>query len=365
MLDRFEKEIQERERLEREKQEHQLNQINKYYIKEGSHRQHTNNRKQKRKKGRKNSHVSNLPTIISFSVLIICLLVSCTVCIALLAQNRKVQKESIAVMGMIDTIQADMNSNNSVIYTEEEVQELLLQENSKVEKNFLDLLKTRMESGSGTVSMLREFFPEYIVMLDANEYLFFPKLETIKRHNYLDENFILQDNNEMIYQENEDIISKKGIDVSKYQGDIDWKLVSEDDIEYTFVRLGLRGYVSGEIVIDDTFEQNVKGASNENIGVGIYFVTQAISIEEAIEEADFVIEKLEPYKNKITYPVAIDIEAVASSSARAKNLSKEERTDYCIAFLERYDCKVVRPNKAAIIIVCLCVFQVSSCTPAR
>ncbi len=145
----------------------------------------------------------------------------------------------------------------------------------------------------------------------------------------------MSEEGELTYQEGETVLSYKGIDVSRYQGDINWKKVKADGVDYTFIRVGLRGYGTGEIVLDEKFEKNVKNAFSAGVKVGVYFFSQAITEQEAIEEAEFVLEQLAPYKDMITYPVAIDVEKVASASGRMNQLTKEERTNVTVAFLER------------------------------
>lgn len=130
------------------------------------------------------------------------------------------------------------------------------------------------------------------------------------------------------------VVSRKGIDVSKYQKKIDWAKVKADGVEYAFIRVGCRGYGSkGTLIWDETFHQNVKGALAQGIQVGAYFFSQAITVEEALEEAELVIKELKDYN--ITYPVAMDIERVQNDKARQDTLSKEARTEICIAFCER------------------------------
>lgn len=130
--------------------------------------------------------------------------------------------------------------------------------------------------------------------------------------------------------------SHKGIDVSKYQETIDWAKVAANGVEYAFIRVGCRGYgSSGSLIKDETFHRNVKGALAQDIQVGAYFFSQAITVEEALEEADFVIQELEGYD--ITYPVAVDIECVAGQTARQDALTVAERTEICIAFCERIE----------------------------
>lgn len=83
--------------------------------------------------------------------------------------------------------------------------------------------------------------------------------------------------------------SRFGIDVSSYQCDIDWQKVAADGVEFAYIRMGYRGYESGKIVEDKYFRRNIEGARAAGIDTGVYFYSQAISPEEAIEEAEYVI----------------------------------------------------------------------------
>ena len=123
-----------------------------------------------------------------------------------------------------------------------------------------------------------------------------------------------------------------GIDISHHQGDIDWEKVAASGVKFVFIRLGYRGYESGLLVKDDRFEDNIRGALQNGIAVGVYFVTQAISVEEAVEEAQFVMENIRPYN--VTWPIVLDIEDAASATARTAELSQQARTDHAIAFCE-------------------------------
>lgn len=200
--------------------------------------------------------------------------------------------------------------------------------------DFLTQMRARMESGDSTVSMLRDFYPDNIVLYEKGKYIFKDILDTVKHNELSAENIRAdEETGEITYVNGEEVVSRKGIDVSKFQGEIDWKSVKEDGVEYAFLRLGIRGYTTGEIVIDETFEDNVKGALGQDIGVGVYFFTQAVTEEEVLEEADFVIETLQPYA--INYPVVIDVEDVDSQNARTNDLTAEERTKLVIAFCER------------------------------
>ena len=180
--------------------------------------------------------------------------------------------------------------------------------------------------------MLRQFFPENLIYYDEKTYVFAPVLDAVKKHNLKSENFRMNDAGEMEYVENGTVVSHRGIDVSKYQGEIDWNKVKADGVEYAFIRLGLRGYESGKIVLDEYYEKNMRGANEAGVKAGVYFFTQAVTVEEAKEEADFVIENLSDFD--VPYPVVFDVEMIVGGKGRANELTQAERTDICIAFCE-------------------------------
>ncbi len=128
------------------------------------------------------------------------------------------------------------------------------------------------------------------------------------------------------------ISSKMGIDVSEFQGeDIDWKQVKKSGIEFVFVRLGYRAYgEEGELVLDAMYDQNVKGALDAGLEVGVYFFSQAVSKKEAAEEAKFVLKHVKPYE--ITGPVVYDTEEIKWDTARTDGNTRQEFTDYAKQF---------------------------------
>jgi GH25 family lysozyme M1 (1,4-beta-N-acetylmuramidase) len=121
---------------------------------------------------------------------------------------------------------------------------------------------------------------------------------------------------------------KPGIDVSSWQGDIDWDKVRESGIEFVIVRAGYRGSVTGAIVKDKYFDANVSGAQSAGLQVGVYFVTQAINEAEAVEEASAVMEMCSPYKLEL--PIYLDVEG--SGGGRGDRIDTETRTSVCEAF---------------------------------
>lgn len=190
-----------------------------------------------------------------------------------------------------------------------------------------------MNQEVGLVTMLRYFFPEKLIFYDKKGYQFADILDSVEKHTYNASNFSMNEMGEITYSDAGNVISHKTIDVSKYQEDIDWAAVAGDGVEYAFIRLGLRGYQSGALVLDDTFADNMMNAQNAGIKTGAYFFTQAVNVEEAVEEADFVIENLEGYD--VECPVVFDVEMITSGEGRANQLSIEERTAICIAFCEK------------------------------
>lgn len=122
-----------------------------------------------------------------------------------------------------------------------------------------------------------------------------------------------------------------GIDVSTWNGTIDWNRVAKSGVSYAIIRCGFRGTTVGGLVADNKFEANVKNAQAAGIKVGIYFFSQATTEAEAVEEASTCLTMIDVYKVKPTYPIFIDIEG-AGAGARAANLNKSQRTAVAKAF---------------------------------
>ena len=124
-----------------------------------------------------------------------------------------------------------------------------------------------------------------------------------------------------------------GIDVSYYQGEIDWEQVKESGIEFAMIRLGYRGYgQEGKLVEDKMAFKNLEGALDAGLQVGVYFFSQAITVEEAIEEAEFVLQRIKIYD--ITMPVVYDWEYI-SEEARTAKMDRRTLTDCYKAFCDK------------------------------
>ena len=122
-----------------------------------------------------------------------------------------------------------------------------------------------------------------------------------------------------------------GIDVSRWNETINWTKAKEEGVGFAIIRVGYRGSVTGSLVEDYYFKQNIEGAIQAGIPVGVYFFTQATNQVEAVEEASMVLKLCEDYK--LTYPVFIDTEG-AGGEGRADKLDVKTRTAVCEAFCE-------------------------------
>lgn len=154
---------------------------------------------------------------------------------------------------------------------------------------------------------------------------------------YLEQNtydftLLTKKGDKMAYYEDGKKTSYIGADISKYNGGIDFGLLKESGIDYVMLRLGARGYGSGQIMLDERFVENITRAGEAGLDIGVYFFSQAVTKEEAVEEANFIIQNLANYK--ITYPVAFDMEYVENDKARIEALTRDEKTAVAKAFLD-------------------------------
>ncbi len=124
-----------------------------------------------------------------------------------------------------------------------------------------------------------------------------------------------------------------GIDVSHWQAEIDWEAVAADGVTFAFIRCGYTGTTNPFHMVEDTyFQENIQGAYDAGIAVGIYYFSQALTVEEAEQEAAWTLSLLEPYQDMITLPVVYDLEKVSGS--RTKGLSAAKTTANALAWLE-------------------------------
>ena len=123
-----------------------------------------------------------------------------------------------------------------------------------------------------------------------------------------------------------------GIDVSRYQGTIDWEKAAADGVDFAMIRVGYRTLDTGVILPDSTAQYNMQEAQKYGVKLGAYFFSTAITPEEAAEEANWAADFIAKYQ--ITYPVAFNYEGFNDPENRQYGLTKAQRTDIALAFLE-------------------------------
>lgn len=201
--------------------------------------------------------------------------------------------------------------------------------------------------------------PDDVLLFEDNTYgeVWLSALENVPLNTHDYSNLVLGDDNRYTYSENGLTTSKTGIDVSYHQGSIDWEAVAADGIDFVIVRLGYRGYESGRVNEDDRAEEYISGALAAGLDVGAYFYSQAITEEEAKEEAEFVIEKLSQYK--ITYPVVFDWELPDDPNARTADMSSEMLNRCAVEFCNNISAAGYTPMIYSGLKMALCKYDLS------
>ncbi|MCD7802483.1 MAG: hypothetical protein LUH09_06215 [Clostridiales bacterium] len=129
----------------------------------------------------------------------------------------------------------------------------------------------------------------------------------------------------------------KGVDVSKWNGTINWTKVKASGISFVMIRCGYRGASDGTLYKDSMFETNVEGALAAGLEVGVYVYSQAITTSEAKAEANLALQMCEGYS--ITLPIVLDYEYYTTTTGRlaTASLTKTQRTNICLAFCNTVD----------------------------
>lgn len=147
--------------------------------------------------------------------------------------------------------------------------------------------------------------------------------------------------NLMKYYEDGRQVSYVGADISKYQDYVDFVKLKKAGVDFVMLRVGARGYGTGQLMVDDYFQENIKRATDAGLEIGLYFFSQAITTDEAVEEANLVLENIGEYE--ITYPIAFDMELIPNDTSRIDNLTREEKTTIAKKFLDTIEAAGYKP----------------------
>lgn len=278
--------------------------------------------------------------------IVICFVVTLLLFVGLIVYGTKTGRVSL------DNVIVDPNAE-PLVYTESEMQsmvaqareEALAEKESEVkeatrqgyvlgESDILDYIRETLLNTNSTLRTFKMVYPDYLVIVSKGAYHFLPIDYSLAQSELKQEKIKVADSGEFTYVDDDgNVISHKGIDVSEYQGKIDWEKVAEDGVEFAIMRAYYRGYGTGRLVEDGKIDDNLQGAIDAGVKVGVYVFSQAINEEEAVEEAQSAIDKLSEYTTG-GVPIVMDIERVSGANTRMEELSVEERTDVVIAFCE-------------------------------
>ena len=163
------------------------------------------------------------------------------------------------------------------------------------------------------------------------------KLDSVPETTFYDQQFSKDELDRVVYSGG---YYTRGIDVSGHKGEIDWEAVAGDGIDFAIIRAGNRLYGkngSGALCEDSWFDQNMQGAIAAGMDVGAYLFSNAVTVEEALEEADLLISRLEPYREHVTYPVVCDWEYLGGNESRAYGVDARIITECVAAFCQRVE----------------------------
>lgn len=171
-----------------------------------------------------------------------------------------------------------------------------------------------------------------VYVYDGFDWIWLTPLEGVEPNSMKKEDFDWRGNVPFYVPDDYEVL--RGVDVSEHQFGIDWQQVKDAGIDFAFVRVGRRGYTAGALKEDETFRENLEGAINAGLEVGVYFFSQSINVQEAIEEAEYTLELIKGYD--ITLPVVYDWEKIYDDpdSARTTGLDTHILSDCAVAFCE-------------------------------
>ena len=260
-----------------------------------------------------------LSLLLVLSNFLLCLLLAAAVFLILRAERRENQ-QAVAAMAETSRVQQELDDAHA------RIQEL---EDTTIPVETFKGYAQQYGVGS---EFIQRFFDDVIVYKDAGGVVYQPIDPELAKNSY-DWSNLVRENGRLHYRPADGAEALTGVDVSTHQGEIDWKKVAADGIDFAIIRLGFRGYgQSGVLKVDDRFEENLTGAAEAGLRVGVYFYSQAITVEEGLEEARLVLETLKG--RALDFPVVFDQEEVYEAEARTDDLDAGTATDIAIAFCD-------------------------------
>lgn len=188
-----------------------------------------------------------------------------------------------------------------------------------------------------------EFVEQKVKVVKQNEVISIndPLLGTIEieavpgfaKNTYVNDNFVTDETGKMTYYIDGQVASCMGVDLSEYQGPVDFVKLKEQGFDFVILRIGGRYYSdAGAMYVDTNYHQYYKAAKDAGLKVGGYFFSQAQNAEEGREEAEAALQSM--YGYEFEYPIAFDWELIEGDTARTDNVEGEQLTDAAIAFCD-------------------------------
>lgn len=206
--------------------------------------------------------------------------------------------------------------------------------------------------GNDEVNTETQFIEDEVITVEDDEIItindpllgeiYLDAVEGMAKSTYVRDNFVLDDKGLMTYTIEGKPASCMGVDLSEFQGTVDFEKLKEQGISFVILRIGGRYYSeSGKMYTDTNFHQYYKAATDAGLDVGGYFFSQAKNAQEAKEEADYVMDNIRGMEFK--YPIAFDWELIEGDTARTENVKGEKLTDAAIAFCETISANGYKP----------------------
>ena len=220
------------------------------------------------------------------------------------------------------------------VYTDGQIEKIKYEASQQERNRILLDIQSSFESGNSTISMLRDLFPGDLVVMWEGRYYFYPVDRNLQMNQFSATDFKLVENGGMEYiGENPSVKVNRGIDVSSLNGEIEWDKVSEDRIAFAMIRAAVRNS-SGELELDELFEENMREAKSVGIRTGCYVDLDAAAEEDAEEIADFVLNNLGMTQQEMGAPIAVRVQIPDNSSSLSGH-TREEWTQGVKAFCSK------------------------------
>lgn len=286
----------------------------------------------------KKNNPNHIRTVYLANIIVLCSII--LVCLGGLGYLIFRLHESRKELSLIHDEMTATSEHSQSLYTADELEERVSAATSEAEdrgeaegkREALQQIQSSLENGESVEMMLRDMFPDNYVVESNSRYYFYPILKNVKTNLYPASDFKLGDDGRMAYVGSDgDVKCDFGIDVSSETGTINWRSAAEDGVQFAVIRIGYSDE-NGTPVVDEKFEENVNGAYENGIEVGVYFRLSAITDDEAAEDAQFVLDTIGPLKDKISAPVALVL-AQPKSGSRAYGQSKNAWTSHAANFI--------------------------------